>query len=104
MLTTRPLLAVIAAALLISLAPVATATPFGGMPTVGESIGADSRVIDADTGVMQKRCMSLSDAVDRVRRKYPNGRIISAETKGRSHVIKVLTEGGKVRTERFPAC
>ena len=46
---------------------------------------------------------SLSEAVEQVRRQY-GGRIISAETQvsgGREvHVIKVLTDDGKVKTVR----
>ncbi len=47
---------------------------------------------------------SLSEAVEMVRRKY-RGRIVSAEThvsgNHEVHVIKVLTEDGKVVTERI---
>ncbi|MGI9271372.1 MAG: PepSY domain-containing protein [Woeseiaceae bacterium] len=53
--------------------------------------------------VAQNDGMSLSQAVDSVRRKT-GGRIISAETKrkgGREvHHIKVLTDDGKVKTHR----
>ena len=46
---------------------------------------------------------SLSEAVEQVRRQY-GGRIISAETQvsgGREvHIIKVLTDDGKVKTVR----
>ena len=46
---------------------------------------------------------SLSEAVEQVRRQY-GGRIVSAETQvsgGREvHVIKVLTDDGKVKTVR----
>ena len=49
--------------------------------------------------------MTLSQAVEQVRREY-NGRIVSAETVvngGReTHVIKVLTSDGKVKTVRIP--
>jgi len=48
--------------------------------------------------------MSLSDAVEQVRRQT-NGRIISAETRtsnGREvHHIKVLTKDGKVKTHKI---
>lgn len=48
---------------------------------------------------------SLGEAVERVRRQY-NGRIVSAETRVSGnrevHVIKVLTEDGKVKTVRIP--
>ena len=47
--------------------------------------------------------VTLSQAVEQVRKQY-NGRIISAETQVSSncetHVIKVLTQDGKVKTVR----
>ena len=50
---------------------------------------------------------SLSEAVEMVRRKY-RGRIVSAEThvsgNHEVHVIKVLTEDGKVKTVQIPGC
>ena len=50
---------------------------------------------------MQSSGVSLSQAVEQVRRQY-KGRIVSAETRVRgnreTHVIKVLTEDGKVKT------
>ena len=64
-------------------------------------IGADS----ADATVRQSNGPSLSDAIERVRRKYPGGRIIDANTRRSGnrevHVIKVLTRDNKVRTERI---
>jgi hypothetical protein len=55
--------------------------------------------------VAQSGGPSLGEAVERVRRQY-NGRIVSAETRVSGnrevHVIKVLTEDGKVITERIP--
>lgn len=54
---------------------------------------------------MQCNGVSLSQAVEQVRRQY-NGRIVSAETQQNgdcpTHVIKVLTEDGKVKTVRIP--
>lgn len=48
---------------------------------------------------------TLSEAVEMVKRQY-HGRIVSAETKMNGdrevHVIKVLTEDGKVKTVRIP--
>lgn len=47
---------------------------------------------------------TLAEAVEQVRRQY-NGRIVSAETQTRGnrevHVIKVLTDDGKVKTVRI---
>ncbi len=55
--------------------------------------------------VMQSNGVTLSQAVEQVRRQY-NGRIVSAETQvsgnRETHVIKVLTEDGKVKTVRVP--
>ena len=49
--------------------------------------------------------MTLSQAVEQVRRQY-GGQIVSAETRvsgGReTHIIKVLTQDGKVKTVRVP--
>lgn len=57
--------------------------------------------------VRQAGCMSLNQAVEQVRRQY-NGRIVSAETVVRggreTHVIKVLTSDGTVKTVRMPGC
>ena len=57
--------------------------------------------------VAQNDCPSLNEAVERVRRQY-NGRIVSAETRVSGnrevHHIKVLTEDGKVKTERIAGC
>lgn len=57
-------------------------------------------------GTTQRNGMSLSDAVDSVRREGDVERVISAETRvsgGREmHYIKILTKDGKVRTRRIP--
>jgi hypothetical protein len=57
--------------------------------------------------IAQGDCLSLSEAVERVRRQY-NGRIVSAETRisgnREMHHIRVLTEDGKVTTVRIPGC
>ena len=47
--------------------------------------------------------MTLDQAVEQVRRQYPGGKIVSAETRSGTHVIKVLTAEGTVRTVRIPA-
>jgi hypothetical protein len=55
--------------------------------------------------VAQQDGPTLSEAVEQVRRQY-KGRIVSAETtvsgKREIHLIKVLTEDGKVKTIRIP--
>ena len=54
---------------------------------------------------MQNGGLTLDQAVEQVRRKY-NGRIVSAKTQvsgcRETHEIKVLTQDGKVKTERVP--
>ena len=47
--------------------------------------------------------LSLDQAVQQVRRQYPGGKIVSAETRDGTHVIKVLTAEGTVRTVRISA-
>ena len=58
-----------------------------------------------EQAAFQRGGMTLSQAVEQVRRQY-GGRIVSAETEvsgGReTHVIKVLTDDGKVKTVRIP--
>ena len=55
--------------------------------------------------VVQGSGMTLEQAVAQVRSQY-NGRIVSAETRvsggQETHVIKVLTSDGKVKTVRIP--
>ena len=55
--------------------------------------------------VFQGSGMTLEQAVAQVRSQY-NGRIVSAETRvsggQETHVIKVLTSDGKVKTVRIP--
>ena len=57
--------------------------------------------------VAQGGCMSLSQAIESVRRRT-NGKVVSAETRiqgGREvHHIKVLTKDGKVRTYKVNGC
>jgi len=61
----------------------------------------------ADKEALQSGCVSLSQAVQQVRRQY-NGQIVSAETTVRgnreTHIIKVLTQDGKVKTVRVAGC
>jgi len=55
--------------------------------------------------VHQGSGLTLEQAVAQVRREY-NGRIVSAETRvsdgKETHIIKVLTSDGKVKTVRIP--
>jgi hypothetical protein len=59
-----------------------------------------------DITTFQGRGMTLEQAVAQVRRQYPGGKIVSADTRvsgGReTHVIKVLTADGTVKTVRIP--
>ena len=58
--------------------------------------------------IAQSGCMSLSQAVESVRRRGDVQQVVSAETQVRSgrevHVIKVLTQDGRVTTHRIPGC
>ena len=67
------------------------------------AISGVTEVPGADLRAFQWGCMSLSQAVERAKRQH-GGRIVSAETRGKNHVIKVLTRDNKVRTVRYPAC
>lgn len=55
----------------------------------------------------QRDCLSLGEAIERVRRQY-NGRIVDAETKRQGnrevHHIRVMTEDGVMKTVRIPGC
>lgn len=78
---------------------------------VATAVNGEAQAFAADDGVRlqlaQGNCPSLSEAVEQVRRQY-NGRIVSAETQSRGnrevHVVKVLTDDGKVKTVRINGC
>ncbi|HEX2140163.1 MAG TPA: hypothetical protein VHG33_10665 [Woeseiaceae bacterium] len=76
-------------AMMLGAAPAALAAPPPG----------DGRFM-----VAQQDGLSLNEAVERVRQQY-RGRIVSAETRLNGnrevHIIKVLTEDGKVKTVRI---
>ena len=90
----------IAACLLATFAAVGHAAQMTA--TTGNRQVRDSAV---EQVAFQRKGVTLSQAVEQVRRQY-GGRIISAETKvsgGReTHVIKVLTDDGKVKTVKIP--
>ena len=73
--------------------------------SAGRATGAEQApeipVLDA----FQGGGMTLSQAVEQVRRQY-GGQIVSAETRvsgnRETHIIKVLTQDGKVKTVRVP--
>lgn len=70
--------------------------------------GVESGVTAPPAHTVQNGCVSLSEAVERVRRRADVERVISAETRvsqGREvHYIRVMTRDGKVRTERVTGC
>lgn len=78
----------------------------GLLPGMSVAAGGHSGTTDVVAGLqlVQNDGPSLSEAVEQVRRQY-QGRIVSAETQLRGnrevHVIKVLTEDGKVKTVRI---
>ena len=65
----------------------------------------EARMARGEDRVADDKGMSLSEAIESVRRKT-DGRVVSAETKvsnGReTHHIKVLTKDGKVKTYKVP--
>lgn len=73
----------------------------------GRAAGAIDAPVARELEVRQGGCLTLSQAVEQVRRQY-NGRIVSAETQVRGgrevHIIKVLTSDGTVKTVRIPGC
>lgn len=79
--------------LALALSPAVLADPPAGQPH------------DGRLRVVQQDGLTLSEAVEMVRRRC-NCRIVSAETRRSGdrevHIIKVLTQDGKVRTERVP--
>ncbi len=99
----RILLILITATLLF--AQSATASALSRVPD--NEVGVAPTEPTADSGLRQAGCTSLNQAVEQVRRQY-KGRIVSAETQVRlgrqSHVIKVLTSDGTVKTVRIRGC
>ena len=97
----RIILTILAAAVILVMAGTSTAATAG---TAGLFV---EHVVEPAVTMRQGRCPSLSEAVERVRRQY-NGRIVGAETRvsgGReTHIIKVLTNDGTVKTVRIPGC
>ena len=87
--------------LLISIALAASAQGFAAQIERGHT----EKITPPALSVTQSNGVTLSQAVEQVRRQY-NGRIVSAETERNgdreTHVIKVLTEDGKVKTVRVP--
>jgi hypothetical protein len=91
--------------LLISSLLTLTGSVFAAQLSVGASpeYGAVVAGGNAENTAMQGGGVSLSQAVEQVRRQY-KGQIVSAttEVKGNRevHVIRVLTDDGKVKTVR----
>ena len=91
------------AALLFFAQPVIAAQA----PVTGLEHGAVEAPVAPELTPSQRNCMTLSQAVEQVRKQY-DGRIVDAQTRvsggQETHVIKVLTNDGKVRTVRIPGC
>lgn len=98
-------LTLIACALLAMKPLTAGAGDTGGVAVIGLPDAAVELSIERNPTFAQGRGMTLSEAVEQVRRRY-NGRIISAETKRSGnrevHHIKVLTQDNKVKTVKIP--
>jgi len=69
----------------------------------GSASGGTEVPTGPDLATQQGGGLTLDQAVQQVRRQYPGGKIVSAETQGGTHVIKVLTAEGTVRTVRISA-
>ncbi len=82
----------------------AAAQPTGSGAVIAAPEADDRWAVQQDLQVAQGGGVSLEQAIAQVRRKYPGGRIISAETRRNGnrevHHIKVLTQDGKVKTEK----
>ena len=100
----RIILTILAAAAILMMAGPSTSAPLDTATIVAQS---DEHAVEPANAMRQGRCPSLSQAVEQVRRQY-NGRIVGAETRvsgGReTHIIKVLTSDGRVKTVRIPGC
>lgn len=83
--------------------PASAASPSGSGAVISAPGTNDRWTVQQDLQVAQGGGVSLEQAIAQVRRKYPDGRIISAETRRSGnrevHHIKVLTRDGKVKTE-----
>ncbi|MEO1720053.1 MAG: PepSY domain-containing protein [Pseudomonadota bacterium] len=86
--------------LVLCLSSTVSAMPVAGNP--GEPLPETPSIVDETFADK----VTLEQAVRRVRKQY-GGRIVSAETRGRGadrvHVIKVLTDSGRVHTVRINA-
>ena len=93
----------VTAALLCFVQPVIAAQALG----TDLKYGAVEAPVAPELTPNQRNCKTLSQAVEQVRKQY-NGRIVDAQTRvsggQETHVIKVLTNDGKVRTVRIPGC
>lgn len=82
--------------------PATAALPSGGNAAIALPEAAGRWTVEQDLQVAQGRGKSLNEAVEQVKRQYPNSRVVSAETRRSGnrevHHIKILTQDGKVRT------
>ena len=83
-------------------APASASAKTAGLAVVA----APERMEPPAAVLLAKDSVTLEQAVRRVRKQY-GGRILSAETRGsgseRVHVIKVLSDNGRVHTVRINA-
>lgn len=93
-------------AILLLCTAFAGATAHARSQPLAVAANGPESVIEVDaSAIPQSDKVTLEEAVRRVRKQY-GGRIVSAETRGgskRTHVIKVLTDKGRVVTVRIPA-
>lgn len=90
----------------VSMSPLAGALTGGDAFDELPAYGID--VTEPPLIIAQRGCLSLSDAINQVRRNGNVERVISADTRvsgGReTHIIRVMTTDGRVETHRIPGC
>ena len=84
----------------------ACSRPVQGPAGVAGALEDSAGRISRDLVIHQRGGKSLNEAIADVKRRFPNGRVVSAETQRSGnrevHRIKVLTGDGRVRTISVP--
>ncbi len=75
-------------------------------PALSWAVADQPHQMESQVLLAQRNCLSLSEAIKQVRRRYD--RIVSAETRVSGnrevHHIKAMTKNGKVKTELIRGC
>ena len=88
---------------LLALLLTANANAFELEQTLGQ-LATGEVPEQAELAIAQGRCMSLSQAVESVRKRSSVERIVSANTRNGVHHVRYMTKDGKVRTEKIRDC